>query len=171
MRRIEHIWLLICVLCCLPLAAVAEPVKADNSPMLPNIKWQDTEGKTHHLHDSQGQPRVLHFWAAWCDPCREEMPDLLKWKQANPDIKMIPLSLDQRMAQAKHFIKKYDLPMAPLLLDKKDSAALSIPVLPFTVFVHADGQPVGHHAGIAPWNDPAFRHEVRKRLGLKAAAE
>jgi thiol-disulfide isomerase/thioredoxin len=35
-------------------------------------------GRTHVLADflPVGEPGILHFWATWCGPCREELPDL-----------------------------------------------------------------------------------------------
>jgi thiol-disulfide isomerase/thioredoxin len=137
----------------------------DNQP-LPDIRWQDEDGKTHHLKDTNGKPRLLHFWAAWCVPCRKELPEMLKWQEENKDILVLPLSLDQRIAQTKHFIKKNKIAMSPLLINKDDSEALSIPVVPYTVFVSADGLFAGHFYGIAPWENNDFANQVRQQFGL-----
>ena len=137
----------------------------DHQP-LPDIRWQDVSGNTHHLKDSNGKPRLLHFWAAWCIPCRKEMPEMLKWQEENSDILVIPLSLDQRMAQAKNFVKKNKLAMSPLLINKDDSDALGIPVVPYTVFVSADGLFAGHLYGMAPWENNEFANQVSQQFGL-----
>lgn len=86
---------------------------------------------------------------------------MLAWKAGNPDIQVIPLSMDQRMAQARYFIKKYSLDMPPLLLDKGDHDSLSIPALPYTLLVSADGHILARLFGIAAWHDPAFSANVR----------
>jgi thiol-disulfide isomerase/thioredoxin len=137
----------------------------DKQP-LPDIRWQDADGNIHHLTDSNGHSRILHFWAAWCVPCRQEMPELLKWKAANPGIEVIPLSLDQRMAQARYFIKKYQLDMEPLLLNKEDNKALGIPALPYTLFVSADGRLLGRQYGMASWESDAFNTEVKNLFAI-----
>ncbi|MDH5388755.1 MAG: TlpA family protein disulfide reductase [Gammaproteobacteria bacterium] len=144
----------------------ASEIKPGDKQPMPNIRWLDTEEQTHHLKDTQGKPRLLHFWAAWCFPCRKELPDMLEWKKNNPDILIIPLSLDERMAQSKYFIKKYQLSMSALLVDKNDSDSLDIPALPFTIFVSADGTYSGNFYGIAPWGNEEFGKKIRQHFKL-----
>lgn len=132
--------------------------------VLPGIQWQDVDGNRHHLKDSNGKPRILHFWAAWCFPCREELPEMLKWKERNSDVLMIPLSLDERMAQAKYFTKKNKLNMSPLLFIQGTGKSIKIPALPYTIFIASDGTSVGEFQGIAPWQDSGFTELVRKKF-------
>ena len=143
----------------------ANEIKGSNGQTLPDISWQDAEGITHHLKDSNGKPRLLHFWAAWCFPCRAELPEMLEWQKHNHDIEIIPLSLDERMTQAMYFIKKYKLDMPPLLIDDDDSDALDIPVLPFTILVSADGKHTGSLVGAASW-DSDFTAQLKKWFNL-----
>ena len=141
------------------LAQADDVIAGDMQPM-PAIQWQDADGNTHQLNDTQGKPRILHFWAAWCIPCREEMPEMLQWRQDNPDIEVIALSLDQRIAQTKHFIRKNKLDMPALLLIE-DADVFSVPVVPYTLFISEDGLLVGYYPGIAPWNVSGFTESVR----------
>jgi thiol-disulfide isomerase/thioredoxin len=43
----------------------------------PEIKAQTVTGKTFRLSDLRGRVVVLNFWATWCIPCREEIPELI----------------------------------------------------------------------------------------------
>lgn len=166
LRRLLSILALVVPLLMIAPYVGAAGVKAVDGQLMPDFRWQDEGGSLHRLSDSQGKPRLLHFWAAWCIPCREEMPQMLEWKHANPDIEIIPLSMDQRMAQAKYFINRFDLPMPPLLVNREDHDALSIPGLPYTLLITGEGKLVGRVIGIADWEDDAFSVQVRQRLGL-----
>ncbi|MBT3205883.1 MAG: TlpA family protein disulfide reductase [Gammaproteobacteria bacterium] len=142
--------------------SLAAEIQMGNNQPLADISWQDSEDKTHSVSDTNGKPRILHFWAAWCIPCREEMPKMLDWKKDNSDIVVIPLSMDQRMAQAKFFIKKLKLEMPPLLVNKKDRKKIEVPVLPYTIFIAKDGTQLATIKGIASWEDAQFSQQVRQ---------
>ncbi|MCP4076283.1 MAG: TlpA family protein disulfide reductase [Gammaproteobacteria bacterium] len=142
----------------------AASIKPDSKLLMPDFRWQDGKGENHSLTETHGKPRLLHFWAAWCIPCREEMPKMLEWQNANSDILVIPLSLDQRMAQSKFFIKKFKLDMPPLLVNKDDRSKIDVPVLPFTLLVSEDGNRISHVKGIANWEEAQFSEQVRQHF-------
>ncbi len=45
----------------------------------------DLEGKSVSLSDFRGKWVIVNYWATWCPPCLEEIPDLVALYEANPD--------------------------------------------------------------------------------------
>ncbi|MGB8359445.1 MAG: TlpA disulfide reductase family protein [Bacteroidales bacterium] len=66
--------------------------------ILPDIALPDPEGDTISLSSKRGSIVLVDFWAAWCPPCREENPNLVKlydmYHYRGFDI--FQVSLDQR---------------------------------------------------------------------------
>jgi thiol-disulfide isomerase/thioredoxin len=99
----------------------------------------------------KGKPLLINFWATWCDPCREEFPDLVKIDAAyKGKIDVIAVSLDD-LADIDGDVPKFltemkaDMP-AYLLHTNDESAAIRLVSkdwagnLPLTVFLDAAGK-------------------------------
>src|SRR3954469_10697139 len=48
---------------------------------LANLTLPDPAGKEQRLDQWRGKVLVINFWATWCAPCREEMPEFIKAQQ------------------------------------------------------------------------------------------
>ena len=53
-----------------------EETAASNTIPAPTFTLTDQYGNVHNLEDYQGKTVFLNFWATWCPPCRQEMPDI-----------------------------------------------------------------------------------------------
>ncbi|HEX9449786.1 MAG TPA: TlpA disulfide reductase family protein, partial [Burkholderiales bacterium] len=51
------------------------------APAAGNFTLTDAEGKSHSLAAYRGQWVIVNFWATWCPPCLEEIPDLVAIKE------------------------------------------------------------------------------------------
>ncbi|HEX8889884.1 MAG TPA: cytochrome c biogenesis protein/redoxin [Pyrinomonadaceae bacterium] len=58
-------------------SATPELVEAGNATPAPEIEAKKVTGETFQLKDLRGRVVVLNFWATWCVPCREEIPELI----------------------------------------------------------------------------------------------
>lgn len=105
----------------------------------------DENGNPQALKQWQGKIIVLNFWATWCPPCREEMPELsaLNTQYLSKNVIVLGIAIDE-VGLVKDFSK--ETKMSYPLLAAADSgmdlaAALGNDkgVLPYTVIIKADG--------------------------------
>jgi thiol-disulfide isomerase/thioredoxin len=97
-----------------------------------------------------GKPLLVNFWATWCDPCREEYPDLVKIDQEyRGKIDFITISLDD-VADKDTAVPKFltdmkaEMPSYLLVTDNEEAAMGVVSKdwtggLPFTVLYDAKG--------------------------------
>jgi len=108
--------------------------------------FMDTEGNKVHLNKFKGKWLVLNFWATWCEPCREEIPELNQFAKDNKDITLIGIAIDDMEAIEKF---QKDTPIEYLsLVSNMDGVKLSQSlgnikgVLPFTVIIDSSGNTI-----------------------------
>ncbi len=107
------------------------------------LSVDDLNGESTALSQYTGKPLVVNFWATWCPPCVEEMPDLEALSQSHTDVQFVGLAIDTQR-NVKRFLQQipvsYDL-YVPGHSGVKHMRALGNPKggLPFTLVISADG--------------------------------
>ena len=63
---------------------------------LPDLAFEDADGKPRKLSDWRGRTVLVNLWATWCVPCRKEMPalDRLQTKLGNKDFEVVAINID-----------------------------------------------------------------------------
>jgi len=151
------------------LSATAPPPPADlavagRGDVIPALRLPNLDGRPVEVPGAwSGRPLLINFWASWCGPCIEEMPELDRFASSQDanGVQVVGIALDNA-ADVRAFLQR--IPVAyPILLDSpgpRDSAVqLGNPkgVLPYTVLVDPDGhlrkQKIGpfQHGEINAW--------------------
>jgi thiol-disulfide isomerase/thioredoxin len=107
--------------------------------------FPDENGKPQSLQQYAGKTVVLNFWATWCEPCREEMPELSALHDANKDKNVVVLGVAvDDVAAISEFVKetKVSYPLFAAEMQGMEIASNlgnDKSVLPYTVIIQADG--------------------------------
>jgi thiol-disulfide isomerase/thioredoxin len=105
----------------------------------------DENGTSQALSQWKGKIIVLNFWATWCPPCREEMPELsaLNREYQDKNVIVIGIALDE-IDLIKAFNQENNISY-PLLAAEETGSNLSFNLgndksaLPFTIIIKPDG--------------------------------
>lgn len=82
-------------------------VEAKVGSLAPDFEFSDFDGDRHRLSDFRGRPVYLNFWATWCGPCREELPDIQELLERHGDadgLAVIVLNRGESLSKARSFL-------------------------------------------------------------------
>ncbi len=83
-----------------PACSAPQDKTADKTPA-PDFSVTDLQGRTLRLADFKGKVLFLNFWATWCPPCRQEIPDFISaYKDLRSEgLEIVGLSVDRLSAE------------------------------------------------------------------------
>ncbi|WP_010095681.1 TlpA family protein disulfide reductase [Ornithinibacillus scapharcae] len=115
--------------------------KGDNPP---DFELPLLNGETVKLSDLKGEKVLINFWATWCPPCKEEMPEMQKFHEEYGDeINIIAINItgsERNKEAVQNFIDKYNytFPVA-LDMDNKITDEYMAVTIPTSYFIGTDG--------------------------------
>ena len=138
----------------------------------PEFKLKALDGKDLTLEASHGKVILLNFWATWCGPCREEIPELIGLQNRYKDrLQIIGLVVDDDdEKEIRSVIASEGIKYPVALADSETRFAYGgIAALPTVFVINAEGRVVQKHVGL--FNPALYETEVRALLGLPVAAK
>lgn len=126
---------------------------------LPEVRFQDGEGRDHAFSDFRGKIVLVNFWATWCAPCRREMPALDRLQKAigGDNFQVVLISLDRAgYAKAVDFLDQIEVENLGTYIDTSNKSARKLGALglPTTLLLNRKGDEIGRLAGPAEWDAP-----------------
>jgi len=115
-----------------------------------DFKLKDINGKEMSLSDLKGKKVFLNFWATWCPPCKEEMPDIQKLYEEtkNSDLVIIAVEIGEPLSTVKSFIDNNKYSFKVLLdSDQSVSSKYNIASIPTSYFIDVDGNIISKKIG------------------------
>jgi thiol-disulfide isomerase/thioredoxin len=134
---------------------------------LPDLAFEDADGKPRKLSDWRGRIVLVNLWATWCVPCRKEMPALesLQTRLGGPNFEVVAVNIDTRDPEKpRNFLKEANLTRLGYFTDPKAKAFQDLKAIgralgmPTSVLVDGEGCEIATLAGPAEWSsDDAIR--------------
>ena len=140
-----------------------------NDSSAPDFKGKTPEGKEIKLSDYAGKVVLIDFWASWCTPCREEMPELIKFYKTHndPKFELVAVNIDKDKDNMQHFLDQlFPKPGFPIIADNEQQipALFNIEAMPTTIFIDKKGKVRFRHDGFKQSYINDFNEELTQLL-------
>lgn len=115
----------------------------------PNLSLTDLNDNPIHTADYKGKIVLVNFWAAWCVPCRKEIPEFVRLQEKYPGkIQIIGISLDDSASELRKFYRTQQINYPIVQGDLKIADAYGgILGLPTTYIIDEEGRIRGQQVG------------------------
>lgn len=129
------------IFCLLPFTSLA----ADE------IQTLDKAGLANLLRKNDGKVIMLNFFATWCPPCRVELPELVKLREAYPEneFMLVGLSVDEDKSAVMPFVKTAGVNYPVYLAGRNITDEFKITSVPHNTFYSKSGEMVISEPGMA----------------------
>jgi thiol-disulfide isomerase/thioredoxin len=151
------------------------PVRFVKNPVtVPDLTLKTIDGRTLSSRDWKGKVTLVNFWATWCPPCREEIPDLIKLQERYKDqLLIIGVSSDEGpVEEVAKFVKDHKMNYAIVMETPELTKAFpGIFALPTTFVIDQDVRMVQKHVGLL---NPALAEQetrILAKLNTTSAVE
>ncbi|MFY9689360.1 MAG: TlpA disulfide reductase family protein [Candidatus Acidiferrales bacterium] len=138
----------------------------DPSPAPPFL-LNDLDGNVISTAAYHGKVVLINFWATWCPPCREEIPEMIGLaKKFSGNLQIIGVSMDDDPASEVRAFARGQNMNYPIVMgsDKLSEEYGGVDALPTTFVLDTNGRVVQKHMGVYP--EEVYDREIRALLGL-----
>jgi peroxiredoxin len=122
----------------------------DSLRTVPDLSFTDLHGSAIHTADYKNKVVLVNFWAAWCVPCAEEVPQFvaLQKKYQRQGLQVIGFSVDDDAQELQSFYREYQVNYPVVPSDVKLAEAFGgVLGLPTTFLIGRDSRIHTKHNG------------------------
>jgi thiol-disulfide isomerase/thioredoxin len=135
----------------------AEQLEAWRVSIVPRITLPDLDGATVDLGAQSGNLVIVHFFATWCEPCRDELRSLERLATAlsAQPLRIVAIDVGEPMTRVRRFLEREKIAVRyPVLIDfdKQAMRAWGVEILPTSFVLDAGLCPLWRVAGALDWD-------------------
>ena len=126
-------------------------ISAGQGQQAPDFSLKDLKGNSVTLADYKGKVVFLNFWATWCPPCRQEIPDFIKAydKHKADGLVILGVAVSDRENSVKSFVERNKINYPVALGDMKIVQDYDPgQYIPATIVIDRNGNIHDKHVGI-----------------------
>ncbi|WP_101758240.1 TlpA disulfide reductase family protein [Oceanicoccus sp. KOV_DT_Chl] len=146
------------------LSVLTLPTLAD---LAPNFTLKSNQGNNVRLSELRGQVVLINFWASWCGPCRQEMPELeaLHQKYQRLGFTVLGVNVEENSTEADKIVADRGITF-PVLYDTKNevSKLYKVSAMPSTIIVDRSGNQRTVHLGYKPGYEDKYEADIKKLI-------
>lgn len=133
----------------------------------PDFSLKSSTGRNMRLSELRGEVVLLNFWATWCGPCRQEMPQLgrLYTQYREAGFTLLGVNIDDSRANAETMVKKLGVHFPTLFdSDKRVARLYDVDTMPATLLIDRDGRVRYVHRGYRDGYERKYQEQIRELL-------
>ncbi|MCW8841608.1 MAG: TlpA family protein disulfide reductase [Gammaproteobacteria bacterium] len=115
-----------------------------------DFQFVDIHGETVDFEDYRGKWVVVNYWATWCPPCLEEIPELIHFheRHKNDTAVVVGFNMEEKSPELLSEFVEENMMTYPVVPMSDDLALVGdVPGLPTTYLLDPTGKPVAMQVG------------------------
>jgi thiol-disulfide isomerase/thioredoxin len=113
---------------------------------------------------------LLHFWATWCPPCREELPAFQRYvaRSRKDGIAIVPVAVEPDAREVAQYLSKNGIALDSLFDPGGDFATnYGVEVLPTTLVLDRIGAVIHYFVGVTDWDAPVVSAHLKQLVAAQ----
>lgn len=135
----------------------------------PPLRAKSLTGEYFDLADTRGKVVLVNIWATWCEPCKQELPELARLhRELGPqgfEVVAVSVDVERKESTVRRMAKQFDLPFT-VLLDPQNQSVVDWKVVgyPTSFVLGRRGEPLWRRDGLIYENDEELGAVLRNAL-------